>query len=478
VGQGEKDREQARREDLERYRRVGIKAWAIIGCVAVFVIAIRALGLVWPAVELLLVGVIMGFICSPITNALNDRGLGRGFSAFVALLAVLAIITGVLVLLGQPFVDELVQLLRKVPSYVSQIQVAINEFWATHGTTQTQDVEQLMDQVWETLSTMGTSMASDTATKLSTGVVQYVRDMASHFVTFFLGLVVAFWFAKDYPVMAREFALIAGPDHEDDVSMLLAVMSRSMGGYMRGTVITSVAAGVLAFVGYTAIGHPFAGLMAIFMGVFHIVPVIGAILASIFAIVLALFVSPMLALLTLIVTLAVSGIAGNIVQPFVMQSSVKVHPVLSLLGIVVGQVLGGVLGMALAVPLTAAIRSVFVYYFERRTGTQLVSYDGAFFKSTPFRDAEGNIQPSYDALDDDKFFESTKLVSPREEEPPVEPVERPEGAPRTIVDIIREHGDDVVDAEVEPLDDDADADDDAVAGVAAATDDTADGETR
>ena len=206
--------------------------------------------------------------------------------------------------------------------------------------------------------------------------------------------------------------VIAGPAHGRDLSVLLAVMSRSVGGYMRGVTITSLVGGLLAFVGYALMGHPYAGLMAIAMGVFHFVPVVGPWIASALAVLLALSVSPLLALEALLVSVVVQNLTDNVVSPLVMQSSVKVHPALSLLGIVIGNALGGVLGMALAIPLTAAARSVFVYFFESKSGRQLVSYDGALFRSTPFRDEEGRIEPSFDALDDDRFFESTRLVSP------------------------------------------------------------------
>mgnify|MGYP002230071230 CR=1 FL=1 len=56
---------------------------------------------------------------------------------------------------------------------------------------------------------------------------------------------------------------------------MVAILSRSVGGYMRGMVITSICGGFLAFIGFTIIGHPYAALMAIFTGIMHLVPVVG-----------------------------------------------------------------------------------------------------------------------------------------------------------------------------------------------------------
>ena len=66
--------------------------------------------------------------------------------------------------------------------------------------------------------------------------------------------------------------------------------------------------------------------------------------------------------------------------------------------------------MLLAVPLTAAIKGFFVYYFESHTGRQLVSKEGAIFGSTPFNYADGRPQPTFDALDDDTFIARSRLL--------------------------------------------------------------------
>ena len=78
---------------------------------------------------------------------------------------------------------------------------------------------------------------------------------------------------------------------------------------------------------------------------------------------------------------------------------------------------------------------MFVYYFEQRSGRQLVSYDGALFRSTPFRGEDGSVEPAFDALDDDKFFEDTLLVRP-ESAPQVEPAKRPAGVRMSLRDEI------------------------------------------
>ena len=398
---------------MNRYEKWRLRAtvvWAIVGAIALFLLAVRGLAVVGQAVELLLIGIITGFICSPITNWLEDRHVPRGIAALLALLIVVSCIVALVALFVGPFARELMALLRSVPSYFSQVEDALSTFWDTFGSNSSTNVQSTVNALVQVLTEAGSGIASDLARNLSTGLVANLTDRAGHFVPFFLGLILAYWFALDYPKIMRELAIIAGPEYDEEMVLTFAVLSRSMGGYMRGTLITSLANGLMVAAGLALLGHPYAGLLGIATFVLHFVPVIGPFLSSISAVLLGLFVSPLCAFWTLVITVVAQNVTDNVLSPLVMQSSIKIHPALSLLGIIIGGALGGAVGMLLAVPLTAAIKGFFVYYFESHTGRQLVSKEGAIFGSTPFNYADGRPQPTFDALDDDTFIARSRLL--------------------------------------------------------------------
>ncbi len=397
------------RYDTWRLRMV--VAWAIVGTILLLVLAVRGLALVGQAVELLLVGTIVGFVCSPIVNRLEDRRVPRGLAALLALLVVMAAVIVLLALFMGPVVGELMVLLRNVPTYVSQLQDALSAFWDTFGNSHNANVQNTVNTIVGMLVSAGTDVASELARNLSTGLAGGIADMAGHLVTVFLGLILAYWLALDYPKIMRELAVIAGPEYDEEMILTLAVLSRSTGGYMRGTLITSLANGLMVAAGLALLGHPYAGLLGIATFVLHFVPVVGPMLSSVSAVLLGFFVSPVCAFWTLVLTVVAQNVTDNVLSPLVMRSAVKIHPALSLVGIVIGGCLGGAVGMVLAVPLTAAIRGLFVYYFETHTGRQLVSAEGALFGSTPFNDASGRPRPTFDALDDDTFIERSRLLA-------------------------------------------------------------------
>lgn len=395
----------------EKWRLRAVVTWTIVGAAVVFMLALRGLSAVGQAVELLLVGTIVGYVCSPITNFLEDRKVPRGVAALLALVFVVAAIVVLVALFVGPFLRELTTLLRNVPSYFTQAQDALETFWDTFGSSSGGNVQNAVTSFVNVLADAATGLASDLARQLSTGLVASITDLAGHLVTVFLGMILAYWFALDYPKIMRELAVIAGPEHDDELVLSLAVLSRSVGGYMRGTLITSLANGLMVAAGLWVVGHPYAGLLGIATFVLHFVPVVGPMLSSVSAVLLGLFASPLCAFWTLVITVVAQNVTDNVLSPLVMQSAVKIHPALSLVGIIVGGAVGGAVGMVLAVPLTAAIKGLFVYYFESRTSRQLVSPDGALFGGTPYSAPAGGPMPTFDALDDDTFIERSRLLA-------------------------------------------------------------------
>ncbi|PZU49699.1 MAG: AI-2E family transporter [Microbacterium sp.] len=98
----------------------------------------------------------------------------------------------------------------------------------------------------------------------------------------------------------------------------------------------------------------------VFLGAF--VPFVGAIVTGAFAVFLALvYNGPWIALWMLIVVLAVQQLEGHVLQPLLMGSAVKVHPLAVVLVVAGGAMIAGIPGALFAVPLAAFVNVVAVY---------------------------------------------------------------------------------------------------------------------
>jgi predicted PurR-regulated permease PerM len=108
---------------------------------------------------------------------------------------------------------------------------------------------------------------------------------------------------------------------------------------------------------------PLAAL--VFLGAF--VPLVGAFVSGMVAVAVALVAQgPVVALIVVGIVIAVQQLEGNVFEPLITSSAVKLHPVVVLLAVTLGVTHAGIAGALLAVPLLTTIRAILVTYLPSR----------------------------------------------------------------------------------------------------------------
>lgn len=395
---------------LRDTRILTLRVWAVVGLLIIGTMLLNVMGVLAPVIEFLAIGSLIAFVEAPVVNALEHRGVPRAAGALIGLVIVLAVVVLLLTLLLPMLVDQIVDVLNMMPSYLASAQGWATDIVDDVRTLTSSDMLNGLNDLLVSLQRTATTFVTDLAADLGRGVMPLIGGITNTMFIAFLGVVLAYWLACDYPTIHGEIGRALGGRKEVDYRFIVAILSRSVGGYMRSTIITSVINGGLVFVALLVVGHPYAGLMGAMTAIFHLIPVIGPVFSAALAVVIAFFYGPTMALWTLAVCVIAQNVTDNVISPKVMQSTVQVHPAMSLAAIVIGSALMGPLGMVVAIPLCAALKGLFIFYFEQSTKRQLVSYKGAIFKGTPFLDENGDPVPAFDALGDDRFVAESEIL--------------------------------------------------------------------
>ena len=128
--------------------------------------------------------------------------------------------------------------------------------------------------------------------------------------------------------------------------------------YLSGMLKTSLFVFVATLMGLLLLGIKDALLLALFMGIFEILPYIGPILASIPIVLTAMSQGTSKMLLSLIVVVLVQQIEGNFITPYFTASSTSINPLSALISVFILGSLMGVWGIVLAIPLVVTLRSI------------------------------------------------------------------------------------------------------------------------
>jgi len=138
--------------------------------------------------------------------------------------------------------------------------------------------------------------------------------------------------------------------------------------FFRSQVLVAMCVGALLTAGFLAIGLKYAVLLGVIAGLLSIIPYLGVALSIIPVFVLAMiqFVPDdgwLKPVLVLVWFAAVQAMEGLFISPKIIGDRVGLHPLTIIVAVMVGTtLLGGIIGGVLAIPLTAALRTVMFRY--------------------------------------------------------------------------------------------------------------------
>ncbi len=135
-------------------------------------------------------------------------------------------------------------------------------------------------------------------------------------------------------------------------------VSRVVGGYVRGQLITSVLFSVFTFVTLSIAGVPEPLLLAVLAGVLDAIPLVGATLATIPPVLLALTISVPTAVVVLVLFVAYQQLENYVIGPWAYKNTLQISSLGVLVAVTIGSALLGIVGALLALPVAAAIPAV------------------------------------------------------------------------------------------------------------------------
>jgi predicted PurR-regulated permease PerM len=135
-------------------------------------------------------------------------------------------------------------------------------------------------------------------------------------------------------------------------------VEKRLGSWLIGEFFLMFAVGLFSFILFSLAGVHYALPLALIAGLLEVVPNIGPTLAAVPAILVAYSQAQVLGGIALGISILVQQVENNILVPLVMSKVTGLHPVVTLIVLLVGGRYGGVLGVLLAIPVTLVVETV------------------------------------------------------------------------------------------------------------------------
>jgi predicted PurR-regulated permease PerM len=279
-------------------------------------------------------------------------------------MATLLVFLVVVILLGALITAFVVPLATEGTKFASQLPGIINDARNGRG-----PIGNLLDRThalqWvQTHQSTIRNFASGLTTP-AVGVLTGVATTVTATVTIF---VLAYLMVLEGPLVVDGFVNLFRPTTGARIRRVGADCARSVTGYVSGNLLISVICAVITYVALLVMGVPFAGLIALFVGVADLIPLVGATLGGIVAVLAAFIHSVPAGIVVLVVFVVYQQLENHLLQPVIYARTVQLNPLTVIIAILIAAEIAGILGALLAIPVASIIQVILRDVWDHRRG--------------------------------------------------------------------------------------------------------------
>ncbi|HYF65600.1 MAG TPA: AI-2E family transporter, partial [Herpetosiphonaceae bacterium] len=309
-----------------------------------------------------LVVIFIAFVIStairPLVGWLGRFKINPSLGVIIAYLLLLAILIGIVVVLAPIITKQLTAITSKVPEYYTDFRGMLN----TSRSAIIRTISQRLPSE-PPLSMIGVAPTETEAQDASVAVAQLLATVGNIGVAVFVviaTLLLGFYWTLEGERVQRTLLSLVNAERRESARQLVAEIQQTMGAYVRGQIILDISIGVMATIAYFMIGLENALVLGILAGILETVPILGPILGAIPPAMIALASGDSNAFIWVVVaTVIIQQVEGTFLVPRVMDRTVGVNAVVTLLAFAAFSSVLGLVGGILAVPLAAIMQIIF-----------------------------------------------------------------------------------------------------------------------
>ena len=292
-------------------------------------------------IVLIIVALFLAVGLNPVVEALTQRGVRRGF----AIAIVFAVVIGAFAAFGfavvPPVIEQTNAFVKELPSYLEDLR----------GNRQ---IRQLDNDYHVIEKAQAYVTGPDLGQRLFGGLLGVGKVVLNTVFSAFSVLIMTLYFLAALPSMKRQAYQLVPASRRERVGLLTDEILLRIGGFVSGALAVAFIAATASYIFLRIVDLPFALALAVFVGLFDLIPLVGATIAAIVVSTLGFIHSPSVGIACVIFYVAYQQLENYVIYPHVMRRAVDVPAPVTIVAVLIGGALLGVTGALLSIPIAAA----------------------------------------------------------------------------------------------------------------------------
>jgi predicted PurR-regulated permease PerM len=284
-------------------------------------------------------------------------GRRRALATFLVFLLVFLALGGIIAAFVVPLAQEGTKFAGQLPQLIDQARTGRgpvgNLLGRTHALQYVQDNQ-------DRIKAFATGLTTPAA-----GVLRGIATGIAGTVTVF---VLAYLMVLEGPKVVDGSLNVFAPPTAERIRRVGADCAKSVTGYLSGNLFISVVCGTLTYVVLLIAGVPFAGLIALFVGIADLVPLVGATVGGVVATAAGFIHSLPAGIAVVVFFVLYQQLENHLLQPLVFSRTVKLNPLTVIIAILIAAELAGILGALLAIPVASMVQVILRDVWDHRRG--------------------------------------------------------------------------------------------------------------
>ena len=304
----------------------------------------------------ILVSIVIAYLLAGLVQALMKIKVPYMLSVTLVYLFFLGLLVYLVLSLLPLLWNQLVELVKDLPSSFTKVQHWMNQFVTTHPTFVSRDQ---LTQVFNTLQ----SHVTDVGQYAVKNLLKLIPGVFSVVIYLILVPVLVFFFVKYTRAITQWFESYM-PSNRTLLSEVWNEVNEKIGAYVRGRVLEVIIVGVVSSLAFGFLGMEYAILLGALVGLSVIIPYVGAVLVTIPVVIVGLMQWGWSGhFMFMIITYAVIIMAdAYLLVPWLFSEAMNLHPLVIILSVVVFGAFWGFWGVFFAIPLVTLIDVVLTHW--------------------------------------------------------------------------------------------------------------------